>query len=304
MTETRPDPLVPPDVDLRDFPFTPIFRSRLFGSSFHARVTDAEWRAGVTLWLKSWDQVPAGTLPTDDIDLCRLAEFGRDRKSWSKVKQGAMHGWVECTDGRLHHRVVAEGVLEAWSKRNKAKTKGKAGASARWGPGNSTGISPGSGSTNATANAPTIAQAMPGDSKGREEKGIEEAKLASYDSKSARESANGAGPRRWDDAAIVPAGPDKDLAPDDPVNLRNQDRPSVNGTYLDWAFEAAMEAARINPAQSKATWKPVVGWLKDGIEPEEFLAVIRKAAARPGYKVPGTLNYFDEMVRESVRVHA
>lgn len=111
----HPAPLVPADVDLRDFPHTPMFRSRLFGSSFHARVSDAGWRAGVTLWLKSWDQVPAGTLPDDDIDLCRLAELGRDLKSWRKVKPEALWGWMKCSDDRLHHHVVAEGVMNAWT---------------------------------------------------------------------------------------------------------------------------------------------------------------------------------------------
>lgn len=128
-----PEPLVPHEVDLRDFPFTPIFRARLFGSAFHARSSDAEWRAGVTLWLKSWDQVPAGTLPTDDIDLCRLAELGRDLRAWAKVKKGALHGWVECSDGRLHHRVVAEGILEAWQKRRTGTKRGVAGAAGKWG---------------------------------------------------------------------------------------------------------------------------------------------------------------------------
>ena len=108
-----PAPLTPSAGDLRNFPFTPIFRARLFGSSFHARTSDSEWRAGVTLWLKSWDQVPAGSLPDDDIDLCRLAELGRDLKTWSEVKPGAMRGWIKCSDGRWYHPVVAEGVNEA-----------------------------------------------------------------------------------------------------------------------------------------------------------------------------------------------
>jgi hypothetical protein len=106
-------PLTPSSGDLRNFPFTPIFRARLFGSSFHARTSDSEWRAGVTLWLKSWDQVPAGSLPDDDIDLCRLAELGRDLKAWNEVKAGAMRGWIKCSDGRWYHPVVAEGVNEA-----------------------------------------------------------------------------------------------------------------------------------------------------------------------------------------------
>lgn len=149
------EPLVPADVDLRGFPFTPIFRARLFGSSFHARATDAEWRVGVTLWLRSWDQVPSGTLPDDDIDLCRLAELGRDLKTWAKVRERALHGWIKCTDGRLHHPVVAEGVLEAWERRSAASRKGKAGASKRWSAGNATAIEDdGTG----------IARAMPDDS--------------------------------------------------------------------------------------------------------------------------------------------
>lgn len=112
MTEL-PRPMTPPGCVLQDFPHTPIYRARLFGSSFHARATDAEWRAGVTLWLKSWDQTPAGSLPDDDIELCRLAELARDLKAWKKVKAGAVRGWVTCSDGRLYHPVVAEGVNNA-----------------------------------------------------------------------------------------------------------------------------------------------------------------------------------------------
>lgn len=156
---TLPAPLVPPEADLRDFPFTPIVRARLFGSTFHARVSDAEWRAGVTLWLKSWDQTPAGSLPSDDVELARLAEFARDVKAWRKVKAGALHGWRECADGRLYHPVVAEYVLEAFLKRRKASDKGKAGAAKRWHSGNGTGID-----SDSTGMPRPMAQAMPGDS--------------------------------------------------------------------------------------------------------------------------------------------
>ncbi|MES1979742.1 MAG: hypothetical protein V4451_17010 [Pseudomonadota bacterium] len=107
------DPLTPANGDLRDFPHTPIFRTKLFASEFHARASDAEWRAGVTLWLKAWDQVPAGSLPVDDVALARLAELGRDVKSWNKLKAGALRGWIICSDGRMYHPIVAEGVNNA-----------------------------------------------------------------------------------------------------------------------------------------------------------------------------------------------
>lgn len=120
MTDQMPAPLVPADADLRDFAYTPIYRARLFGSAFHARASDAEWRAGVTLWLKSWDQTPPGSLPDDDIELCRLAELARDLKTWKRLRAGALHGWIKCSDGRLYHKVVAEVVNES-IKRKKAQ---------------------------------------------------------------------------------------------------------------------------------------------------------------------------------------
>lgn len=107
-------PLTPPETDLRDFPYLPIDIARLFGSEFHARSDDASWRAGVTLWLKSFHQVPAASLPDDDIALTRLAELGRDFRTWGKIKGHALRGWLRCDDGRLYHPVVAEKALEAW----------------------------------------------------------------------------------------------------------------------------------------------------------------------------------------------
>lgn len=126
-------PLVPAEADLRDFPYMPVDIGRLFGSSFHARASDAAWRAGVTLWLKSFHQVPAASLPDDDVELARLAEMGRDVKGWRKVRAEALHGWQTGDDGRLYHLVVAEKALEAWiEKLGQRKSSGTANAK-RWG---------------------------------------------------------------------------------------------------------------------------------------------------------------------------
>lgn len=118
MTEpTLPPPLVPAEVDLRGLEYMPLLGGRLFSSDFNASATDAEWRAAVTLWWASWGQVPAGSLPADDVVLCRLADLGRDIKAWRKVKAKALHGFVPCSDGRLYHPIVAEQALIAWEKR-------------------------------------------------------------------------------------------------------------------------------------------------------------------------------------------
>lgn len=128
-----PLPLTPADCDLRDFGFMPIEPGRLFGSEFHALADDGAWRAGVTLWLKAWHQVPAGSLPNDDTALARLAELGRDRSAWLDVKPSALRGWVECSDGRLYHPVVAEKALEAWLEKLLQRASGAAGNAKRWG---------------------------------------------------------------------------------------------------------------------------------------------------------------------------
>lgn len=127
-----PSPMTPADCDLRDFQFMPLDIARLFGSEFHARASDGEWRAALTLWLKSYHQVPAASLPDDDVALARLAEYGRDLGSWQSVKQGALHGWVKCSDGRLYHPVVAEKVLEGWLQKLHARLRGVKGNAKRW----------------------------------------------------------------------------------------------------------------------------------------------------------------------------
>lgn len=120
---------IPSDCDLRDFPYMPVDIVRLFGSAFHARSTDAEWRAGVTLWLKAFHQVPAASMPDDDIELARLAELGRDVRTWRKLRAMALHGWIRADDGRLYHPVVAEKALEAWiEKLGQRKSSGAANA--------------------------------------------------------------------------------------------------------------------------------------------------------------------------------
>lgn len=133
MAEQLPTPPVPAEADLRDFPFMPLDINRLFGSAFHARANDAEWRAGVSLWLKSYHQVPAGSLPEDDIELCRLAELGRDLRTWRKVKGMALYGWSKHADGRLYHATVTEKAAEAWRRKEMQRERSKKGNAKRWG---------------------------------------------------------------------------------------------------------------------------------------------------------------------------
>lgn len=127
------EPLTPPDLDLRDFQYMPIEITRLFGSQFHSLATDAEWRAGMILWLKSFHQVPAASIPDDDAALARLAEFGRDVRGWRKVRDVALRGWIKCSDDRLYHPVVADKALIAWIEKLGKRKSSEAGNAKRWG---------------------------------------------------------------------------------------------------------------------------------------------------------------------------
>lgn len=175
MAEVLPEPLVPVDTDLRDFPYMPLDVVRLRDSGLSAAPDGEVFRACVLSWCVSWHQVPAASLPDDDADLAWLLGYGRDVRGWKKLRStGALRGWIKCSDGRLYHPTVAEKALEASQKRRSAKAKGMAGASKRW------------QKMDSADDAPAKAQLMPADSKGREGKGEEGNKQVPEDKSSGR----------------------------------------------------------------------------------------------------------------------
>ena len=87
---------------------------RLRDSDLAATESAESFRAAVMLWCASWHQLPAASLPNDDRVLANLAGYGRVVKEWMKEREGALRGWVLCTDGRLYHAVIAEKAVDAW----------------------------------------------------------------------------------------------------------------------------------------------------------------------------------------------
>jgi hypothetical protein len=83
---------------------------RLIDSDMFAETTGDEFKAAVALWCKSWTQVPAASLPNKDMVLAHLS--GNSAK-WKRIKEGAMRGWILCSDDRWYHPVVAEKALAA-----------------------------------------------------------------------------------------------------------------------------------------------------------------------------------------------
>ena len=119
--ESRPDPPVPRDTDLRDFAFMPLDVARLRDSDLVAETSAEGFRAAMLLWCASWHQVPAASLPDRPGALAMLAGFGRDLDGWHAVADEALHGFVPCSDGRLYHPVIAEKALDAWARKRDAQ---------------------------------------------------------------------------------------------------------------------------------------------------------------------------------------
>jgi hypothetical protein len=125
-------PLVPAGVDLRNFGFLPLDVGRLLGSTTWVLAANHP-RAGhalVTLWCRSWHEVPAGSLPDDDRMLAHLAMC--TPAAWRRLREHALRGWGLCSDGRLYHPVVCEKALEAWIEKLLARVGSARGNAARW----------------------------------------------------------------------------------------------------------------------------------------------------------------------------
>jgi len=122
-------PLTPKECDVSNFPFMPLDIDRLLNSETWILGDDSEKVASMTLWLKSWSQIPAASIPNNDKMLAHLSGMG---SKWKKVKEHALRGWVDGGDGRLYHPVVAEKALEAWLEKLASAISGAQGNAKRW----------------------------------------------------------------------------------------------------------------------------------------------------------------------------
>ncbi len=130
----RPAPLVPAEVDLRDFSFMPVEVARVRSSGLTAEQTPAENWAAFLLWCACWHQVPAGSMPDSEIWQATQAGYarrGRIDPEWSEIRDGARRGYVTCNDGRLYHPVICEKALEAWEAKRARHARTAAATAAR-----------------------------------------------------------------------------------------------------------------------------------------------------------------------------
>ncbi len=125
---TLPDPLTPPECDLRDFAWMPLDVRRLLTSETWILCNSETKVAAVNLWCEAWHQVPAGSIPDNDRILAHLAQV---KIGWGKIKNDVLAGWVKCADGRLYHPVVCEKARESWGNKQAQRRRTEAARAAR-----------------------------------------------------------------------------------------------------------------------------------------------------------------------------
>jgi hypothetical protein len=129
-----PAPLVPPEVDLTDFPSMLLDVQRLRDSDLAAQETPEACWAAVLLWCASWHQSPPASIPDDERWQAKAAGYmarGKIDKGWSEIREGALRNWVRCSDGRLYHPVVAEKAVAAWKEKLARRARTQAATAAR-----------------------------------------------------------------------------------------------------------------------------------------------------------------------------
>lgn len=293
MDTNLPEPMTGADCDLRGMPYMPLDIVRLFDSDLYALSSGDEFKAALTLWGKAFLQVPAGSLPSDDRILAHLSGAG---VRWAKLRPMALRGWVLCSDGRLYHPVVSEKARDAWRIRCERRTRTEAARRARHTAKNepeqpAAEALSGSVTTSVTENVTERPDVTVTGSKRSKVKGTEERKEE-------------AAPRRATKLVVAKPTLNDDppawfgLADKTEVDREGIERPVVGGSYLDVIAFKVCELAEMNGHSKPLDWQPLIGWLRDDIDPEtQIYPAIRRIATRRGYSPPRFLSYFDNAVR-------
>lgn len=118
MSGQLPAPLVPADVDLRDFPQVMV-NARKWRDTYYFKSGTA-FVGAFTLMANSWHQVPAGSVPNDDRALSVLSGLGR---KWRHRRADILQYWVLCSDGRYYFPDLVPFAISGWKKKQATARK-------------------------------------------------------------------------------------------------------------------------------------------------------------------------------------
>lgn len=288
MTDEKPlpEPPIEANIELRGLRSMPIDVERLLNSDFSTTCSDAEFRAGLTAWCRSWQQKPAGSLPNNDVALAKLLGFGTDKKRWLKVKERALHGFVLCSDGRLYHPVVVEKAKEAWKKRGEWKKRQAKKRAAEKDPEGDGG--PGGGEGDVPPSPPGAKPIVTRDVTPPSRNEVTDFSAVKVEVEVEVERS-----RAEQQLSETPTRP-PDRGDDDAALRR-----------VSAVAAKVVEIAGADPSK-QAKWHfvsaQVSGWLARGADPDlHIYPAIRSKAEAPGYLPPGTPSYFDGPIADAMR---
>ena len=110
-----PAPLTPLDADVSRLEWFPLHHAKLLRSSFWLRSSDQVCRVSVELWCEAWTQVPAASLPNEDVVLARIVKL--TLKEWLAIRNEVLAAWTLCRDGRYYHPLLAAVAIERMALR-------------------------------------------------------------------------------------------------------------------------------------------------------------------------------------------
>jgi hypothetical protein len=118
-----PEPLTPKGCDLTGSEFTAVDHNWLLNSSFQAESTGDEYKAGLTLLIRSHQQIPAASVPNNDRVLASWCQVSL--REWQSMKARVLAGldFVLCSDDRYYCSRAAAFARSQWVARLESRLK-------------------------------------------------------------------------------------------------------------------------------------------------------------------------------------
>lgn len=121
---SRTAPLLPPEVNVSSLPYMPLYIARLTGSKawLVCKRKPELTRPLLCLWMRAWQERPAGSIENDDDVMAHACELEFDK--FQDLRDDLLRGWKLCSDGRYYNQALCEFALIAWETvlKNKKRT--------------------------------------------------------------------------------------------------------------------------------------------------------------------------------------
>jgi len=117
---TLPDPPYQPDTHVRGWRFE-LDHERIYASDTWALAGNEMRPWLLMLWMVSWTQRPAGSMPNDDAIIA--AKIGMPTRVFAANRDLLLRGWRLCADGRLYHSIIVEQVQQYLDMKEKERAR-------------------------------------------------------------------------------------------------------------------------------------------------------------------------------------